>query len=138
MIVFDLKCRDGGETFEGWFRSSTEYDEQAKAGLIQCPFCQSSSVEKAPMAPMVPRKGAAEIDAKAALAALSAMQQRLLTGSTFVGDSFPEQARAMHLGEIETKPVHGQASPDEARSLAEDGVPILPLPLPVTSPGQLN
>ncbi len=57
MIVFDLQCRDGGETFEAWFRSGCDYDEQRAGGLVQCPFCQSANIDKAPMAPRVPRKG---------------------------------------------------------------------------------
>ena len=44
----------------------------------------------------------------------------------------------MHLGEREQRPVHGQASADEARSLIDEGVSILPLPLPVVPPGQVN
>lgn len=137
MIVFDLKCLDGGETFEGWFRSSAEYDEQSRRGLVQCPFCRSSRVEKAPMAPRLPRRGSAE-PAMSPLAELAALQSRMLEGSTWVGERFPEQARAMHFGETEPKPVHGHASPDEARSLADEGVPVMPLPLPVVPPGQVN
>ncbi len=56
MIVFDLHCRDGGEIFEAWFRSSADYEQQREAGLVECPYCQSANVEKAPMAPRVPRK----------------------------------------------------------------------------------
>ena len=58
MIVFDLQCDDGGETFEAWFSSNADYEEQQAAGLVQCPMCQSANVRKAPMAPRVPRKGA--------------------------------------------------------------------------------
>ena len=138
MIVFDLRCREGGETFEGWFRSSAEFDEQIRDQLVHCPYCQSSSIEKAPMAPRLPRKGGSEGRAQAALAQLAAVQQRLLVGSSWVGDAFPEKARAMHLGEIEQRPVHGRATIEEARSLADEGVPLLPLPLPVVPPGQVN
>lgn len=130
MIVFDLKCLDGGEVFEGWFTSSADYDEQSARDLVQCPYCGSAKVEKAPMAPLVPRRGA--------IADLASLQARLLQGSTWVGEQFPEKARAMYLGEIETLPVHGHATPDEARSLIEEGVPVLPLPLPVVPPDQVN
>jgi hypothetical protein len=82
------------------------------------------------MAPRVPRR--------AAVADLAALQAKLLESSDWVGDAFSEQARAMHLGEIETRPVHGQATVEEARSLADEGVPIFPLPLPVVPPGQVN
>jgi len=133
MIVFDLQCRDGGETFEAWFRSSADYDEQSEGGLVQCPACGSANIGKAPMAPSVPRKGSAN-----PLAKLAAMQAELLKNSRWVGDEFTDTARAMHSGEIEPAQVHGNASIEQAKSLVEDGVPVAPLPLPVTPPNQLN
>ena len=66
------------------------------------------------------------------------LQAKLLSNSEWVGADLPETARAMHLGEMEPRPVHGQASADEARSLIDEGVSILPLPLPVVPPGQVN
>ena len=77
-------------------------------------------------------------DAKDMLAALASAQAKMLSKSEWVGTDLPDTARAMHLGEMERRPVHGQASPDEARSLIEEGVPVLPLPLPVVPPGQVN
>jgi hypothetical protein len=133
MIVFDLQCRDGGETFEAWFRSSTDYEEQRGAGLVQCPVCQSANVEKAPMAPRVPRKGSDN-----AFARLAVVQAELLKNSRWVGDEFVDTARAMHCGEIEPEQVHGNATLEQAKSLADDGIPVAPLPLPVTPPSQMN
>ena len=133
MIVFDLQCRDGGETFEAWFRSNADYHEQVADGLVQCPYCLSANVEKAPMAPSVPRKGSTN-----PLAQLAAMQAQLLKDSRWVGDQFAETARAMHSGEIATEQVHGRATIEQAKSLVDDGVPVAPLPLPVTPPTQLN
>ena len=133
MIVFDLQCRDGGETFEAWFRSGTDYEEQRAGGLVQCPVCQSANIEKAPMAPRVTRKGSGS-----PLAQLAAMQAELLKDSRWVGDAFTETARAMHSGEIESVQVHGNATLEQAKSLAEDGIPVAPLPLPVTPPSQVN
>ena len=138
MIVFDLKCADGCATFEGWFDSSGDYEEQSKRGLVQCPYCGIDRVEKAPMAPRVSRADGPPSDAKDMLAALASVQAKMLSKSEWVGTDLPDTARAMHLGEIERRPVHGQASPDEARSLIEEGVPVLPLPLPVVPPGQVN
>jgi hypothetical protein len=132
MIVFDLQCRDSGETFEAWFRSSADYEQQREARLVECPYCQSANVEKAPMAPRVPRKGANP------LARLAAMQAEMLKESRWVGDKFAETARAMHSGEIEREQVHGQATLEQAKSLVDEGVPVAPLPLPVTPPGQVN
>ena len=133
MIVFDLQCRDGGETFEAWFRSSADFDEQQGAGLVQCPVCQSANVAKAPMAPRVPRKGAGN-----PLAKLAAMQAELLKGSRWVGNEFADTARKIHSGEIEPEQVHGSATLEQAKSLVDDGVPVAPRPLPVTTPNQVN
>ena len=133
MIVFDLHCRDGGETFEAWFRSNADYDGQRDAGLVQCPFCQSQNVAKAPMAPSLPRKSAETVFAKVA-----ALQAEMLKDSRWVGDEFTETARAMHSGEIEPAQVHGSATLLQAKSLADDGVPVAPLPLPVIPPTQVN
>jgi hypothetical protein len=133
MIVFDLQCRDGGETFEAWFRSSADYEEQRDAGLVQCPVCQSPNIGKAPMAPRVPAKGGVS-----PIAALAAVQAELLKDSRWVGDEFADTARAMHYGEIEREQVHGKATFEQAKSLADDGVPVAPLPLPVTPPNQVN
>ena len=133
MIVFDLQCRDGCDTFEAWFRSSAEFEEQRADALVQCPFCGSADVEKAPMAPRVPRKGSSN-----PLARLAALQAEMLKGSRWVGDEFTDTARAMHGGEIAPEQVHGNATLEQAKSLADDGIPVAPLPLPVTPPGQVN
>jgi hypothetical protein len=133
MIVFDLQCRDGGETFEAWFRSSADYEEQREQGLVTCPVCQSSNVAKAPMAPRVPRKCG-----DSPLARLAEIQAEMLKNSRWVGEKFADTARAMHSGEIERETVHGQATLEQAKSLADDGVPVAPLPLPVVPPTQVN
>lgn len=133
MIVFDLHCRDGGETFEAWFRSTADYDEQRAAGLVQCAVCGSANIDKAPMAPRVPRKGSSN-----PLAKLAAMQAEMLKNSRWVGDEFTETARAMHSGDIAPAQVHGNATLEQAKSLAEEGIVVAPLPLPVTPPSQVN
>ena len=126
MIVFDLRCLASDDRFEAWFRSNADFEQQLERGLVQCPFCASSDVTKAPMAPMVPKTG------------LASLQSELLRNSRWVGDEFADTARSMHLGEIATEQVHGQASIEQAVSLVEEGVPIAPLPLPVVPPKQLN
>ena len=133
MIVFDLQCRDGGETFEVWFRSSADFEEQRRKGLVECPTCQSRNVAKAPMAPRLPRKGGGE-----PLARLAAVQAEMLKDSRWVGEKFADTARAMHSGEMERETVHGQATLAEAKSLVDEGVPVAPLPLPVVPPPHLN
>ena len=133
MIVFDLLCRDGGETFEAWFRSNADYEEQRQSGLVECPFCSSANVEKAPMAPSVPRRSADN-----PLARLAELQAELLKDSRWVGDKFADTARAMHSGEMAAEQVHGSTTLEQAKSLVDDGIPVAPLPLPVTPPSQVN
>ena len=152
MIIFDLKCAQG-HVFEAWFASSAAFAEQQAAGLVVCPLGGSERVAKAPMAPAVGAKGNAGSAAtsppsalfsadpdtvKAMLAAAAAAQKKLLAGSESVGDRFAAEARAIHLGEADCRPIHGQASRAEAESLLDDGVPIAPLPFPVVEPGEEN
>jgi hypothetical protein len=134
MILFDLHCLDGGETFEAWFRSGADYDEQKAGGLVQCPYCQSTNVSKAPMAPRVPRKGSSDHPMKR----LAAAQAEALKGSRYVGDKFVETARAIHSGQIDKEHVHGSATLAQAKTLIDEGVPVSPLPLPVVPPSQVN
>jgi hypothetical protein len=144
VIVFDLRC-DGGHVFEAWFASGQAYADQQAAGLVSCPVCASTAVDKAVMAPAVAAKGNRRADppapaaaVKAALAAIAAEQARQLPSSTWVGTAFAGRARAMHDGEEPPAPIHGQASADEARALVADGVPIAPLLVPVVPPERRN
>ena len=137
MIVYDLVCTPSGHVFEAWFGSSRDYDEQRERGLLSCPMCGSEAIGKAPMAPAV-RPSADAVDPKLFLAALAAAQAKVLEKSTWVGKGFADEARAMHLGETEHRPIHGEASIDDARSLIEEGVPVAPLPLPVVPPEEAN
>jgi hypothetical protein len=142
VIVFDLKCGTG-HVFEAWFGSSADYDDQRARGLVSCPLCGDATVEKAVMAPNVAAKGNRSADVtpaamKAAMAELARMQAKALAESTWVGRDFAHQARAMHLGEQERATIHGQTTPAEAKALAEEGVPVAPLPFPVLPPEQAN
>lgn len=132
MIVFDLACA-GGHVFEAWFGSRDDYESQRARGLVSCPVCGDGAVEKAPMAPRLAGTGerAPAPDPRTMLRALAAAQARMLAGSEHVGRRFAAEARAIHDGEAEARPIHGQATIAEARALAADGVPVAPLPLPV-------
>jgi hypothetical protein len=133
VIVFDLQCRANCGAFEAWFSSSADYEDQRRAGHVQCPVCQSPDIDKAPMAPRVPRKGGVS-----PLARLAALQSEMLKTSRWVGEEFASTARAMHAGEMEPAQVHGSATLEQAKSLIDDGIPVTPLPLPVTPPNQVN
>ena len=142
MIVFDLRC-PAGHVFEAWFGSSADYDDQQGRGLVACPICGASEIEKAPMAPRVAAKGnQSETPSpeamKSMLAEMATLQKKLLEKSDNVGDRFPDEARAIHLGEAEARAIPGRASRDDARYLIEDGIPVSPLPFPVAEPGEEN
>jgi hypothetical protein len=153
MIVYDLAC-DGGHRFEGWFASSDDFAGQQARGLVGCPQCGSREVAKAPMAPAVPKKGNQQRpraedkhmlantpmtpEVAEALQQLAKAQAKALENSTWVGDRFAEQSRAMHYGERENETIHGRASADEARELFEEGVPVAPLPFPLAPPDEVN
>jgi len=148
VIVFDLKCGTG-HVFEAWFGSSTAFEEQRAGGLVACPMCGDSDVTKAVMAPNVGTKGnskavpPATTDVtpaamKAAMAALAQAQAKMLEGSQWVGGTFATRARAMHAGEEDHAPIHGQASVAQAKELIDEGVSIAPLPMPVIPPEARN
>ncbi|MXO74087.1 DUF1178 family protein [Altererythrobacter aerius] len=151
MIVFDLACANG-HRFEAWFGSSRSFAEQADRGLVSCPECGNTAVTKAPMAPAVAPKGnarsnpaegrdrinAVSPEVANAMKALAAAQREALKNSTWVGSSFADVSRAMHYGERDHATIHGQATPQEAQALHDEGVPVLPLPFPVTPPHKLN
>ena len=130
MIVFDLRC-DGGHRFEAWFGSSAAYEAQRADGLVHCPICGTGAVEKAVMAPNIAVKRESAPPAQDRGAAM-------LAKSEWVGDAFPDRARAMHLGDESAAPIHGRASVAETRELLAEGVAVLPLPLPVVPPDALN
>lgn len=156
MIVFDLECRAAGHRFEGWFGSSDDYARQQERGLVSCPTCGSADVGKAVMAPAVGRKGnqmpapvaapaekrpmAAGLppEAVAVLKTIATMQAEAIKNSTWVGDKFADDARAMHYGEKDQALIHGQATPDEAKELLEEGIAVAPLLIPVVPPEQAN
>ncbi len=151
MIVFDLKCDPLGHVFEAWFGSSDDYEGQRQRGLVSCPICGSEAIDKAVMAPRVGAKGnqarsdtpmnVASIDPdamKSMLAALAAAQKAVLAKSDYVGEKFADEARAIHFGEVSARPIYGKATRDQAESLAEEGIPVMPLPFPVAEPGQEN
>jgi len=148
MIRYALAC-DKGHTFESWFSDSAAYDKQAKRKLIACPHCGSSKIEKAIMAPRLAgsRKRAPEAEAPAApapekapvamlspqetefRAKLKELRDHLTKNADHVGAKFPEEARKMHYGEIEHRSIYGEASPEEAKELAEEGIEFHPLPV---------
>ena len=150
MIRYALRC-DQGHTFESWFQSSTAYDSQRRRKLVSCPACDSVAIEKAIMAPRLAKakKGAAApdapvpaaVEAQADAVALVSPQERelraklkelrdyIVSKADNVGTGFPTEARKMHYGDIEHRPIYGEASGEEARALVEEGIEVAPLPI---------
>ena len=150
MIRYNLHCEQG-HAFESWFQSSSAYDQQVRRKLVICPTCGTSKVEKAIMAPQIigkkGRKSAAPVPAEQPAPApaestplmmaqerelrakLKELRDHIVKNADNVGDRFPTEARKMHYGDIEHRPIYGEASPEEARSLIDEGVEVSPLPV---------
>ena len=151
MIHYHLRC-ERGHAFESWFQSSSAYEAQEKRKLVNCPTCGSAKVERAIMAPQivskkgreapVPTPAAAASDAatpastpllmaqeRELRAKLKELRDHIVKNADNVGERFPNEARKMHYGDIEHRPIYGEASPDEARALIEEGVEVSPLPV---------
>lgn len=128
MIRYDLHC-ESAHRFEGWFTNSTGYDDQRAAKQIVCPHCGSTDIEKALMAPSVTKPSEAPaIGPREFFNQVRQVRQKILSETEDVGTAFPEQARQMHSGETEHKPIRGNATPEQVKELKEDGIPIAPVP----------
>ncbi|MGX1103292.1 MULTISPECIES: DUF1178 family protein [Bradyrhizobium] len=149
MIRYTLRC-ERGHQFESWFQSSAAYESQERRHLIDCPSCGSSKIERAIMAPQVVSKKGREPAQPAPAAAVEAtgnestslvmaqerelrsklkeLRDHIVKNADNVGDRFPNEARKMHYGDIEHRPIYGEASPEEARALIDEGVEVSPLP----------
>jgi len=140
MIHYDLIC-DKGHAFDGWFRNSAAYDEQAAKGLVSCSVCGSAKVEKQLMAPGIPAKSNRKDDAPKQMIAgpvdprlaimmqmVREMRKHVEENAEYVGERFAEEARRIHYEEAAHRGIYGEASPDEAKALIEEGIAVHPLP----------
>jgi|HigsolmetaAR201D_1030396.scaffolds.fasta_scaffold33420_2 Uncharacterized protein conserved in bacteria len=147
MIVYDLAC-DNGHVFEAWFKDSATYERQVKKKLISCALCGSAKIRKAPMAPRIRRgkgeggrgaeSGAAPTETYATdprmkrvadlMKELAALRKHVEENAEYVGNRFAEEARKMHYGEKERRSIYGEASNQEARELAEEGIEFTRIP----------
>jgi len=128
MILYDLKCSNGHE-FDSWFSSAADFDKLVRGNLLSCVVCGDTVIEKAVMAPrvsagrntkLVPDTPPAEAVAK--------LRETVEKNADNVGRDFAAEARRIHEGEAPERAIYGEARIDEAKSLIEDGVPVLPLP----------
>ena len=137
MIRYALKC-DVDHDFEAWFSSSSGFDDQVAKGLVECPMCGDSTVSKMLSAPRL-NLGASEPQGRQDLvsmpdaslqAAWLKMVRHVMANTDDVGERFAEEARRIHYGETEERGIRGQASPEETEALIEEGIGVLPLPIP--------
>jgi hypothetical protein len=156
MIRYALHC-ERDHTFESWFQSSSAYESQVKRKLVECPTCGSTKVEKAIMAPrivksIVGKKGRAVATPDLAAperpeavapgpqslmmaqerelrAKLKELRDHIVKNADNVGEQFPNEARKMHYGDIEHRPIYGEASAQEARELVDEGIEVAPIPV---------
>ena len=136
LINYSLQCEEE-HGFEGWFSSSNDFDRQKLAGLVTCPHCDSKNVSKMLMAPNVTtgrqkeRTQAVVMDTmrRDMIAKIKDAVKEIRANADDVGERFPEEARKIHYGETEARGIIGQASPDEAQALTEEGIEIAALPV---------
>jgi hypothetical protein len=133
MIKYALTC-EHEHAFEGWFGSSSDYDEQQARGLLECPVCATRAVRKQIMAPALAGVRQTVQDEQAGksravmMEAMGALRRHVEETFDDVGDAFASEARAIHEGRSKERGIYGQATAKEVRELVEDGVPIAPLP----------
>ncbi|WP_158923436.1 DUF1178 family protein [Acidisphaera sp. S103] len=148
MIHYQLRCGQA-HGFDGWFKDSASFEKQAKRGLIECPECGGTDIERALMAPALGRREAVPAVVEAPppapsaappenvpavrlparmVAALQRMRAEVEKHCDYVGPDFADQARAMHRGEAEPKAIYGETSDEQAESLAEEGISVSRIP----------
>jgi hypothetical protein len=142
MIRYALACEHEHE-FEGWFGASTDFDDQQAKGQIACPVCESKSVRKQIMAPAVAgtRRDSPDMSPQmrqVMMETLGKVRRHVEDNFDYVGDSFAKEARAIHEGRSEDRGIYGEATPAEVKKLAEDGVPVAPLPPEPPKKAELN
>ena len=137
MKVLDLQCSHS-HSFEGWFASEDDFQGQLGRGLVECPMCGDTAVSKLLSAPRLnlgasepqPRRDVATVPDASIQAAWLKMARHVMANTEDVGDRFAEEARRIHHGESEQRGIRGQASPGETEALLEEGISVVPLPLP--------
>lgn len=137
MIRFSLTCPNDHH-FDSWFQSAAAFDALHKAGHLSCAVCGDKTVQKALMAPAVAKNPSTQAQATAPQGklqtaeqqaqAIAELRRQIETNSDYVGMNFVSEARAMHEGILPERAIYGEARPDEAIKLLQDGIPVAPLP----------
>ena len=133
MKVLDLTCPHG-HRFEGWFASADDFESQLSRKLVECPLCGAKEVSRLPSAPRLNLSGATEAKAPAGAEQMQAHMMRalrkVLEKTENVGDRFAEEARRIHYNEAPARSIRGITTPEDARALVEEGIEVMPLPVP--------
>ncbi|MGF6723821.1 hypothetical protein P3T43_003186 [Paraburkholderia sp. GAS41] len=133
MKVLDLQCPHG-HRFEGWFASAEEFESQLSRKLVECPVCSATEVSRLPSAPRLNLSGASATPASAGSGELQARAMRalreVLEKTENVGDRFAEEARRIHYNEAPARNIRGVTTPEDAKALVEEGIEVMPLPIP--------
>lgn len=138
MKVLNLQCPHA-HAFEGWFASEDDFQGQLARGLVECPVCGDQQITKLPTAPRLnlgaakpaePKQEVVTAPDAALQAAWLKMVRQVMANTEDVGERFAEEARRMHYGESEERGIRGQATQEETQSLLEEGISVLPLPIP--------
>jgi hypothetical protein len=152
MKVLNLQCSHA-HGFEGWFGSEDDFQDQLARGLVECPLCGDTGVSKLPSAPRLnlgatetavapaPAQGKQEVMSAPnpqLQAAWMQLVQQVMAHTEDVGENFAEEARKIHYGESEERGIRGQASREETQALLEEGINVLPLPIPKGMKGPLQ
>jgi len=134
VIHYSLVC-DKSHKFDGWFSNAAAYDAQKLRGLVTCPICLSTAVDKAVMAPAVSRPSREKVSLSIGHPqhqelrdAMLALRKKVTSEADYVGDKFAEEARKIHFKEVDARGIYGEATREEVTSLIEDGVDFMPLP----------
>jgi hypothetical protein len=132
MKVLDLQCPHG-HRFEGWFASADDFESQRSRKLVECPICGANEVSRLPSAPRLNLSGATEAkvpDAAGMQARVMRALREVLEKTENVGDRFAEEARRIHYNEAPARNIRGVTTPEDARALVEEGIEVMPLPVP--------
>lgn len=144
MVIYDISC-DNEHHFEGWFREPGDYHRQVEQGLLNCPVCGSHDVRKLPTGSKIlsgeGRHNQPEEDRlsrESVERVVEELSEYIEQNFTDVGDQFPEEARKVYYGETSLKNIYGNANPDEVAELQEEGIEVIPMPVPVRKAKKLN
>lgn len=145
MKVLDLQCASN-HAFEGWFASEEAFQDQLQRGLVECPVCDDTAVTKMLSAPRLNLGGARQVPTQQVASTPDValqnewmkMVRHVVANTEDVGERFSDEARRIHYGEAQERGIRGQASREQTEALLEEGIGVMPLPVPKALKGPLQ